>query len=311
MEFQRPQEDRPPVVFSFKLPLRLPLYTDLVQTKGGKASDHTIRESEVTMKRKLIVTLTGIAMSMALAVTGCAGTTGAAGTSGSASSETNTQTAKRDSTDAKTPSDSQQDTAEANASKNKPKEGTTDGSGTGKPSGKKPKGSSSEEATAALKTVEPSTYAGQTVYGKVTAINDSQITVTLGTYNKEASVTQTSAATEETELTDAVATTTDQNADPTAESADAGTKKKKSRFTASDEQMTITIPESLAGIEIKEKYVLAITLDDNGSVTALEVASKGHSKSKGASSGEKGAGQEKAPSSGDSAELNTDETTDL
>jgi hypothetical protein len=117
--------------------------------------------------------------------------------------------------------------------------------------------------------------------------------------------------TEETELTDAVATTTDQNADPTAESADAGTKKKKSRFTASDEQMTITIPESLSGIEIKEKYVLAITLDDNGSVTALEVASKGHSKSKGASSGEKGAGQEQAPSSGDSAELNTNETTDL
>ena len=299
------------MVFSFKLPLRLPLYTDLVQTKGGKASDHTIRESEVTMKRKLIVTLTGIAMSMALAVTGCAGTTGAAGTSGSASSEINTQTAKGDSTDAKTPSDSSQDTTEANASKNKPKEGTTDGSGTGKPSGKKPKGSSSEEATAALKTVEPSTYAGQTVYGKVTAINDSQITVTLGTYNKEASVTQTSAATEETELTDAVATTTDQNADPTAESADAGTKKKKSRFTASDEQMTITIPESLAGIEIKEKYVLAITLDDSGSVTALEVASKGHSKSKGASSGEKGAGQEKAPGTGDNAELNTDETTDL
>ena len=311
MEFQRPQEDRPPVVFSFKLPLRLPLYTGLVQTKGGKASDHTIRESEVTMKRKLIVTLTGIAMSMALAVTGCAGTTGAAGTSGSASSEINTQTAKGDSTDAKTPSDSSQDTTEANASKNKPKEGTTDGSSTGKPSGKKSKGSSSEEATAALKTVEPSTYAGQTVYGKVTAINDSQITVTLGTYNKEASVTQTSAATEETELTDAVATTTDQNADPTAESADAGTKKKKSRFTASDEQMTITIPESLAGIEIKEKYVLAITLDDNGSVTALEVASKGHSKSKGASSGEKGAGQEKAPGTGDNAELNTDETTDL
>lgn len=263
------------------------------------------------MKRKLIVTLTGIAMSMALAVTGCAGTTGAAGTSGSASSEINTQTAKGDSTDAKTPSDSSQDTTEANASKNKPKEGTTDGSGTGKPSGKKPKGSSSEEATAALKTVEPSTYAGQTVYGKVTAINDSQITVTLGTYNKEASVTQTSAATEETELTDALATTTDQNADPTAESADAGTKKKKSRFTASDEQMTITIPESLASIEIKEKYVLAITLDDNGSVTALEVASKGHSKSKGASSGEKGAGQEKAPGTGDNAELNTDETTDL
>ena len=263
------------------------------------------------MKRKLIVTLTGIAMSMALAVTGCAGTTGAAGTSGSASSEINTQTAKGDSTDAKTPSDSSQDTTEANASKNKPKEGTTDGSSTGKPSGKKSKGSSSEEATAALKTVEPSTYAGQTVYGKVTAINDSQITVTLGTYNKEASVTHTSAATEEAELTDAVATTTDQNADPTAESADAGTKKKKSRFTASDEQMTITIPESLAGIEIKEKYVLAITLDDNGSVTALEVASKGHSKSKSASNGEKGAGQEKAPGTGDNAELNTDETTDL
>lgn len=299
------------MVFSFKLPLRLPLYTGLVQTKGGKASDHTIRESEVTMKRKLIVTLTEIAMSMALVVTGCARTTGATGTSGSASSEINTQTAKGDSTDAKTPSDSSQDTTEANASKNKPKEGTTDGSGTGKPSGKKPKGSSSEEATAALKTVEPSTYAGQTVYGKVTAINDSQITVTLGTYNKEASVTQTSAATEDAALTDAVATTTDQSADSKTDSADAGTKKKKSRFTASDEQMTITIPESLASIEIKEKYVLAITLDDNGSVTALEVASKGHSKSKGASSGEKGAGQEKAPGTGDNAELNTDETTDL
>ena len=69
--------------------------------------------------------------------------------------------------------------------------------------------------------------------------------------------------------------------------------------------MTITIPESLASIEIKEKYVLAITLDDNGGVTAYcKWRPRDTMRSKGASGGEKGAGQEKHPGSGDNAELN-------
>ena len=42
--------------------------------------------------------------------------------------------------------------------------------------------------------------------------------------------------------------------------------------------MTVTIPESLADTEIKEKYVLAITLDEQGNVAAIEVVSKGRRK---------------------------------
>ena len=43
--------------------------------------------------------------------------------------------------------------------------------------------------------------------------------------------------------------------------------------------MTVTIPDSLSDVEIKENYVLAITFDENGNVTAVEVKSKGRNKS--------------------------------
>ena len=174
------------------------------------------------MKRKLIVSLTGIAMSLALAVTGCAGTTG------------------------------------------------------------KSKGGDSDETTADLKTVEPGAYAGKTVYGKVISISDSQITVSLGTYNKDASkdtsVTQTSVTGDAAEVIDTAASSDDNSTDTSAENTETKSKKKKSRFTANGEQMTVTIPESLADTEIKEKYVLSITLDEQGNVAAIEVVSKGRRK---------------------------------
>lgn len=43
--------------------------------------------------------------------------------------------------------------------------------------------------------------------------------------------------------------------------------------------MTVTIPDSLSDVEIKENYVLAITFDENGNVTAVGVKSKGRNKS--------------------------------
>ena len=197
------------------------------------------------MKRKLIVSLTGIAMSLALAVTGCAGTTGTTGTAraaGAAASETDTRTVQGNSADSNANSD----------------------------------------ASADLKTVEPGAYAGQTVYGKVISISDSQITVSLGTYNKDASkdtsVTQTSVTEDAAEVIDTAASSDDNSTDKSAENTETKSKKKKSRFTANGEQMTVTIPESLADTEIKEKYVLSITLDEQGNVAEIEVVSKGRRK---------------------------------
>ncbi len=270
------------------------------------------------MKRKLIVSLTGIAMSLALAVTGCAGTTGTTGTAseaGSAASETDTRIAQGNSADNNENSDASADESQTDSSGKKKKKGTGDGSGSEKPSGKKSKGSDSGETTAELKTVEPGTYAGQTVYGKVTSIADSQITVKLGTYNKDASkdasVTQTSVTEDTAEVIEAVAASDDNSTDTSSGNTDAKSKKKKSRFTANGEQMTVTIPESLSGIEIKEKYVLSITLDDQGNVTAIEVVSKGRSKLKGPDSGKDGSGSESGQDTENSTDINDKETNNL
>lgn len=266
------------------------------------------------MKRKLIVSLTGIAMSLALAVTGCAGTTGTTGTAseaGSAASETDTRIAQGKSSDSNANADASADESQTDSSGKKKKKGTGDGSGSEKPSGKKSKGSDSGETTAELKTVEPGTYAGQTVYGKVTSISDSQITVKLGTYNKDASVTQTSVTEDTAEVIEAVAASDDNSTDTSSGNTDAKSKKKKSRFTANGEQMTVTIPESLSGIEIKEKYVLSITLDDQGNVTAIEVVSKGRSKLKGPDSGKDGSGSESGQDTENSTDINDKETNNL
>ena len=120
------------------------------------------------------------------------------------------------------------------------------------------------------------------MYGKVISISDSQITVSLGTYNKDASkdtsVTQTSVTGDAAEVIDTAASSDDNSTDTSAENTETKSKKKKSRFTANGEQMTVTIPESLADTEIKEKYVLSITLDEQGNVAAIEVVSKGRRK---------------------------------
>ena len=233
------------------------------------------------MKRKLIVSLTGIAMGLALAVTGCAGTTGTTGTAsaaGAAASETDTRTVQGNSADSNANSDASADESQTDSSGKKKQKGSGDGIGSEKHTGKKSKGGDSDETTADLKTVEPGAYAGQTVYGKVISITDSQITVSLGTYNKDASVTQTSVTEDVAEVIDTAAVSDDNSTDTSSGNAEAKSKKKKSRFTANGEQMTVTIPESLADTEIKEKYVLAITLDDQGNVTEIEVVSKGRRK---------------------------------
>ena len=237
------------------------------------------------MKRKLIVSLTGIAMSLALAVTGCAGTTGTTGTAsaaGAAASETDTRTVQGNSADSNANSDASADESQTDSSGKKKQKGSGDGSGSEKHTGKKSKGGDSDETTADLKTVEPGAYAGKTVYGKVISISDSQITVSLGTYNKDASkdtsVTQTSVTGDAAEVIDTAASSDDNSTDTSAENTETKSKKKKSRFTANGEQMTVTIPESLADTEIKEKYVLSITLDEQGNVAAIEVVSKGRRK---------------------------------
>ena len=195
------------------------------------------------MKRKLLTALTGIALSMAIVVTGCAVNTG---TTSTASSDAGSSPGQ----------------AQAQEQQTQPKEEdhteVPDREGKGDHSGKKPKNKDSETAAAELKTVEPADYAGQTICGKVTSISGSEVTVTLGTYDKtgkESGLTNTSLES------------------GTAENGMA--KKKKSSFTAGTEQMTITIPDSLSSVEIKEKYVLSVTLDDEGNVTELEVLSKG------------------------------------
>ena len=257
-----------------KLVLRLPLYTVLVLIRRGeRKADHRIRESEVTMKKKLLTSITGIAMSAAMIVSGCAGT------ANSASSASNKNSVV-------------QEAGAENASGQSADQ-------------------SADQSTAELKTVEPSAYAGQTVYGKVTAVNGSDVTVTLGTMKKKSkkSTTESDSA-KDTVAEDAAAvedksTAEDTSAeDKTSEngnaasdsqgSSDSGTettgksdkeksqgsgKKKKSPFTSSGEQMTVTIPDGLTETEIKEGKILKLTLDDSGTVTSVEVKSKSKSSS--------------------------------
>ena len=264
-----------------KLVLRLPLYTVLVLIRGERKADHRIRESEVTMKKKLLTSITGIAMSAAMIVSGCAGT------ANSASSASNKNSVV-------------QEAGAENASGQSADQ-----------AGGQSADQSADQSTAELKTVEPSAYAGQTVYGKVTAVNGSDVTVTLGTMKKKSkkSTTESDSA-KDTVAADAAAaedksTAEDTSAeDKTSEngnaasdsqgSSDSGTettgksdkeksqgsgKKKKSPFTSSGEQMTVTIPDGLTETEIKEGKILKLTLDDSGTVTSVEVKSKSKSSS--------------------------------
>ena len=265
-----------------KLVLRLPLYTVLVLIRRGeRKADHRIRESEVTMKKKLLTSITGIAMSAAMIVSGCAGT------ANSASSASNKNSVVQEAGAENASGQSADQTAGQSADQ------------------------SADQSTAELKTVEPSAYAGQTVYGKVTAVNGSDVTVTLGTMKKKSkkSTTESDSA-KDTVAADAAAaedksTAEDTSAeDKTSEngnaasdsqgSSDSGTettgksdkeksqgsgKKKKSPFTSSGEQMTVTIPDGLTETEIKEGKILKLTLDDSGTVTSVEVKSKSKSSS--------------------------------
>ena len=277
-----------------KLILRLPLYTVLVLIRRGeRKADHRIRESEVTMKKKLLTSITGIAMSAAMIVSGCAGT------ANSASSASNKNSVVQEAGAENAAGQSADQTAGQSADQSADQAGGQSAD------------QSADQSTAELKTVEPSAYAGQTVYGKVTAVNGSDVTVTLGTMKKKSkkSTTESDSA-KDTVAADAAAaedksTAEDTSAaDKTSEngnaasdsqgSSDSGTettgksdkeksqgsgKKKKSPFTSSGEQMTVTIPDGLTETEIKEGKILKLTLDDSGTVTSVEVKSKSKSSS--------------------------------
>ena len=265
-----------------KLVLRLPLYTVLVLIRRGeRKADHRIRESEVTMKKKLLTSITGIAMSAAMIVSGCAGT------ANSASSASNKNSVVQEAGAENASGQSADQTAGQSADQ------------------------SADQSTAELKTVEPSAYAGQTVYGKVTAVNGSDVTVTLGTMKKKSKKSTTESDSAKDTVAEDAAAVEDKStaedtsaADKTSEngnaasdsqgSSDSGTettgksdkeksqgsgKKKKSPFTSSGEQMTVTIPDGLTETEIKEGKILKLTLDDSGTVTSVEVKSKSKSSS--------------------------------
>ena len=271
-----------------KLVLRLPLYTVLVLIRRGeRKADHRIRESEVTMKKKLLTSITGIAMSAAMIVSGCAGT------ANSASSASNKNSVVQEAGAENASGQSADQTAGQSADQSADQAGGQSAD------------QSADQSTAELKTVEPSAYAGQTVYGKVTAVNGSDVTVTLGTMKKKSkkSTTESDSA-KDTVAADAAAAEDTSAADKTSEngnaasdsqgSSDSGTettgksdkeksqgsgKKKKSPFTSSGEQMTVTIPDGLTETEIKEGKILKLTLDDSGTVTSVEVKSKSKSSS--------------------------------
>lgn len=265
-----------------KLVLRLPLYTVLVLIRRGeRKADHRIRESEVTMKKKLLTSITGIAMSAAMIVSGCAGT------ANSASSASNKNSVVQEAGAENAAGQSADQSADQ--------------------AGGQSADQSADQSTAELKTVEPSAYAGQTVYGKVTAVNGSDVTVTLGTMKKKSkkSTTESNSAKDTVAAAEDKSTAEDTSAaDKTSEngnaasdsqgSSDSGTettgksdkeksqrsgKKKKSPFTSSGEQMTVTIPDGLTETEIKEGKILKLTLDDSGTVTSVEVKSKSKSSS--------------------------------
>lgn len=258
------------------------------------------------MKKKLLTSLTGIAMSAAVIISGCAGTTSSAAENGTKGvvQEAGTENAANQTADQTTGQAADQ-TADQTA-----------GQKTDQPSGQ-----AADEAAAELKTVEPSAYAGQTVYGKVTAVNGSEVTVSLGTMKKKSKKTQTGAATEdgtaaeesakseaaaadESAKTEGAAaeesTTADGTAaeDKTSKKSDKGQsqgkgKQKKSPFTANGEQMTVTIADGITEKEIKEGNILKLTLDNSGAVTAVEVKSK---------SGSRNGGGSKTDTSSDSGE---------
>ena len=230
-----------------------------------------IRESEATMKKKLLASLTGIAMSAAVIVSGCAGTTSSAAENGTKSVVQEAGAENAGNQAAEQPS---------GQAPSQPAE---------QPSGQAQEqapGQAAEQATVELKTVEPSAYAGQTVYGKVTAVNGSEVTVSLGTVKKkskkttERSTTNGNAA-EESAKTDGAAAE-NKTAGKLDKSQGKG-KQKKSPFTASGEQMTVTISDGLTEKEIKEGNILKLTLDDSGTVTSVEVKSKSKGRSGGGS----------------------------
>lgn len=310
------------------------------------------------MNRKILATLTGIAMSITLAATGCAGATGASTATQTTSQAEATTEQNGEAAEQST------DSAQADASEKGDASAQADASGDQSSSKKKPKSDSSSETTEELKTVEPSAYAGQTICGKVTAVNDSEVTVTIGTLSEKSKKDKTDAnTTDSANTTDAAPSTTDAapsevpststapsmpdgsempaapemadgsempaTTDQAAGNADVAMAGKpgngqmpgkggRSSFTSNGEQMTITIPEGLTDVEIKENYVLSITLDDSGNVTAVEVKSKGRSKPDGAGSGKPGDGQMpengQAPGNGQTTEggnsSGSEQTTD-
>lgn len=238
------------------------------------------------MKNRLLTSLTGIVMSTALIMTGCTGTATGAATS------TNTSTAAVQTESAA----SETEHAEKGADEKKQAESAA-----------------SETNQAELKTVEPSAYAGQTIYGQVTAVNGSEVTLSLGTVRQKSKKPKTSTAPaapagneaaapampsgnetaapdmpagNEAAASDAVTSPSpNMNSAPGKESNSSATasikggngeamrKGGKSSFKASGEQMTITVPENLAGVQINEGCILSVTLDESGKVSSVEVKS--------------------------------------
>ena len=249
------------------------------------------------MKKKLLASLTGIAMSAAVIVSGCAGTTSSAAENGTKSV---VQEAGAENAGDQAAGQPSGQAAEQPA-------GQPSGQAAEQPADQ-PSGQAAEQATVELKTVEPSTYAGQTVYGKVTAVNGSEVTVSLGTMKKkskkttessttngnaaeESAKTDDSAAEESAKTDDSAAEESAKTDGAAAENKTAGKpdksqgkgKQKKSPFTASGEQMTVTISDGLTEKEIKEGNILKLTLDDSGTVTSVEVKSKSKGRSGGGS----------------------------
>lgn len=132
------------------------------------------------MKKKLIVSLTGIAMSMAIAATGCASATGTAGEQvSSTKSSVQAEISSGETEEAAETSDQSAESAGAAA-----EDGGSEKHRKQKASSEQSAGQESFGEAAELTTVEPSAYAGQTVYGKVTAIDGAQVTVSLGTISQ-------------------------------------------------------------------------------------------------------------------------------
>lgn len=291
------------------------------------------------MKKKLIVSLTGIAMSMAIAATGCASATGTAGeqvssTKSAVQAEISSGEAEQAAETADQTTESAGAVAENGASEKHRKQ---------KPSHEQNDGQESSDAAAELTTVEPSAYAGQTVCGKVTAIDGAQVTVSLGTISQKskssgapkapaegapAEGAPTEEAPTEGESTGAETSGSAQNLstktgnasviqltnEGEASGADSTTSatpkaerknghKKKSPFKANGEQMTVTIPEGHTDTEIKEGSVLSITLDESGNVSAVEVKFAGRSKPQDGSRPKNSSGSQNSSNSQDSSGL--------